>query len=187
MGKRQSGTTLIHQAQPTDLPQVIAAARQTWEGTYAHILSPHVIQSVLQQEYSLENLERQIHSPMHALYVAVKDNEVVGYAGYRRTQEGEVANLTHLYIRPKFQHQGIGGQLLAAGAAALEETGVSEVRTLVAKANAPAVCFYEQHGFSAKRAYMTFVEDQMLEVIEMNVPLSRIAREQGPNEDQATG
>ena len=76
--------------------------------------------------------------------------------------------------------------LLKAVTADLNRAGVSDVRTLVAKANMAALSFYQQLGFSSQRDYVTFLGDQMVEVIEMRMPLSRLRREQQPEADQST-
>jgi ribosomal protein S18 acetylase RimI-like enzyme len=167
-------TFVVRQATTEDMPHIVRVARSTWAVTYAQILSPPAVEAVFEKEYNLTYLQRQLSNPTHAIYVAVRTGEIVGYVWYRHTKEKKRADLTHIYVLPEYQCLGIGSRFLTVTTFILREWEVTEVRTLVAEANTRAVRFYKGKGFIQNRNYVTFLGNQMLKVVEMIAPLSQL-------------
>ena len=140
-----------------------------WQVTYAGILSLSTIRSVLEEELGTGDA-------MRPFLVAVRGQEVLGYADCRVFGKARYADLTHLYVRPDFQGRGIGSRLLAASFAAVRDQGIETVRTMVAKANERAIRFYSKWGFSVIREFVAFAGEQMVPVVEMSVSLDGPAR-----------
>jgi len=73
--------------------------------------------------------------PEHQVWVYAEDS-IKGYCGFR---EGCVS---HLYVSPEVQGKGVGSMLLRKAMEAY-----SPLRLWVFQRNAPAISFYEKHGF----------------------------------------
>ncbi|HZH11908.1 MAG TPA: GNAT family N-acetyltransferase [Microvirga sp.] len=73
--------------------------------------------------------------PEHQVWVYA-EGSIKGYCGFR---EGCVS---HLYVSPEVQGKGVGSMLLRKAMEAY-----SPLRLWVFQRNAPAISFYERHGF----------------------------------------
>jgi ribosomal-protein-alanine acetyltransferase len=77
--------------------------------------------------------------------VAVDSGRVAGYVMARIS--GEEAEILNLAVLPDDRRRGLARQLLAAGLAALVESGVAEVYLEVRESNAGAIALYQRFGF----------------------------------------
>lgn len=92
----------------------------------------------------------------------VADFVQVGYLAGRPaailtlSQKDDVGWIEGLGVEPQFQGRGLGRLALEKALAVLAARGVSEVRLLVADANARALSLYQRHGFVVDRVFSTW-------------------------------
>lgn len=74
-------------------------------------------------------------------YIAYDKNNVVGFV----TIDKERFEMTHLYVRPDKQRQGIGTKLMEF--AIKQMTSINRVYATVLSVNVPALAFFEKYAF----------------------------------------
>jgi len=88
----------------------------------------------------------------HRLYLAADTSEIIGFAAVQ-PKNSQVAEISWMAVKPKYQHQGIGTQLINQVVDDLKAEGVRllEVKTLASTVDyAPYALtrrFYESRGF----------------------------------------
>jgi ribosomal-protein-alanine N-acetyltransferase len=123
--------------------------------------------------WSATAFEEMLRFPLTLALVAERNGEVDGYLiGRSVAEEGEILNLA---VRPTVRRQGLGGQLLEAGLAALAGAGAHRVWLEVRVSNQEAQALYQHRGFqpAGRRAryYKNPVEDAL--VFQIHLPALR--------------
>lgn len=121
-----------------DINTVIEAAIMNW-----HL--PERIKRLALPVYRYTPID---YEHLEIIVAELKDDGIVGVAACEITDTDEVpgkaALLLHgLYVRPEFQHHGIGSQLFSAVETSVTEHGCDG---LLVKAQTDAVGFFEGHG-----------------------------------------
>lgn len=98
---------MIRHAKLEDAEEIHDVALKSWKDTYSHILSEDIIKEVIEDWYSVEDLQEQTEHPI--FYVAEESDGVVGFV--HATVEGRKATLHRIYLDPEYQGQGIGSNL----------------------------------------------------------------------------
>jgi ribosomal protein S18 acetylase RimI-like enzyme len=83
------------------------------------------------------------------LYVARMGDEIVGSAEVIRRRAGDELYLEGLYIRPKYQGSGFGGQLLRTVMSELAALQFSRIQATIDPENEAGVSLYTTLGFVA--------------------------------------
>jgi ribosomal protein S18 acetylase RimI-like enzyme len=123
----------IRKAEPGDAPDIAEIHLTARREAMPYLHRPHT------DDETRDYFGRVVGDRPSAWWVARVGNEVVGYM----LIDGE--NLDHLYVRPGWQHRGIGLSLLAKAKAL--SPGRLELWTFQRNSNARA--FYEAQGFHA--------------------------------------
>lgn len=99
-----------------------------------------------------------------AEFIVAYDEDVLGYAAmYANDNEGSVAYITLIGVRPQYQGEHVGRQLLMRCCEIALSQGMKEVKLEVRNENKKAVAFYQKNGFkiissaSEKSSYMSLV------------------------------
>ena len=119
---------------------------------YAGLLPEEYLEGFSYEEQELDWRAWLPAHPEDLLYVAVKDDEVVGYALGRPSQRGfglYDGELVALHVRQLHWRQGIGRQLVVAVAGELKQLGCSSLMLWVLEGN-PSRAFYERLGGRAE-------------------------------------
>jgi GNAT superfamily N-acetyltransferase len=159
---------IVRKAQVGDAPNIAKVHVQSWHETYRGIMPDAVLdsQSVEQRQAMWERVipEKLAVKP---LFVAVHDNEIVGFAAGGAVQgeyEGYDSELYAIYALKAVHGQGIGRKLMAHLAQNLHELGYKALMLWVAKGN-PTAGFYAHMGgkpFAEKSE--TFGATELVEV-----------------------
>ena len=137
----------IVQAELSDAPEIQKLLTETWQDTYSDHLSPATLAEVAKNWQSIEFLTKQITNPSFYFPVAKKDNQIVGLATAHMPEDAII--LFRLYIYPKHQHQGIGGQLLEDVVKHFPKA--KKVQLYAEEMNPKGPQFYKKHGFKEIR------------------------------------
>ncbi|ELY61868.1 GNAT family N-acetyltransferase [Natronolimnohabitans innermongolicus] len=99
------------------------------------------------------------HQANDGLLVARDAGRIVGFASFH-LEHGSLAldttrgMLSNIYVEPAYRGQGLGGALLEAAEAELEERGAEAVVLEVMADNEAARRFYDRQGYDAYRVSM---------------------------------
>lgn len=132
----------IRHAEPQDAEKIREVALKTWKNTYSDILPEEVIEEVMDDWYSVEDLQDQVNHPL--FYVATVDNEVAGFVHV--TKEEGKATLHRIYLDPDYHGEGIGTRMYEKVETELDDA-VEVIELEVFAENKKGKSFYVKHGF----------------------------------------
>jgi GNAT superfamily N-acetyltransferase len=150
----ESGSVRVREAIPDDTEAIVAVTAAGWRTAYRHIVAPERLADLPVARWRHEvhvGLLRPVDDAFS--YVAEIDGEFAGYcfiaAPSREPDLGpDVAELVAIYVEPERWGQGVGSALMRAAMGRLSELPYDEVILWTFKENAPAIAFYENHGWS---------------------------------------
>ena len=88
-----------------------------------------------------KNILKKDEAADRITYIAYDKNNVVGFV----TIDNERFEMTHLYVRPDKQRQGIGTKLMEF--AVKQMTSINRVYATVLSVNEPGLAFFEKYAF----------------------------------------
>ena len=134
----------VRQADGNDLDAVVAVGRQTWPAVAGPMFEPDLVELFLAKWWTTDAMIPSIRAGR--TLVAEVDGQVVGMASYGAHDGHQV--IWKLYVLPEHQGHGIGGQLLAAVVARLDDEAIFLSYT---DGNTSAADFTRSHGFVIDR------------------------------------
>jgi ribosomal protein S18 acetylase RimI-like enzyme len=135
----------VREATVEDIPGIQRVARSGWMATYGDFLTETAIETILDDWYAAEQLERPITSTENVYLVAELDG-IAGYASAAPTANEE-AQLYAIYADPDHWNDGLGTALLDGVRDRLSDRGIRRLRVEVLAENSVGVSFYESRGF----------------------------------------
>lgn len=142
--EKQSLSFMIRQATEDDTPGIRQVNRLAWESAYATIYTPDEIQRVFEGSLSQRNTWADRRQDRISTLVAEANGEIIGMVGLSKLHDGD-GEITHLYVHPQYQKQGVGYALWRAGIEALQRRRCKKVWVWVL-AKAAAYQFYLRYG-----------------------------------------
>ena len=130
-------TITIRPAVPSDADAILRILGQTYEATWKPVLTPEAIARF----ESSGSTRRYVAKRICAMHVAVRGAEIAGVIDWSRDF------IDALHVSPRFQGQGIGGQLLRYAEAAMAAAGHAQTRLETDTFNQQARGFYLSHGY----------------------------------------
>ena len=133
-------------AQAGDAAAIASIGQRAFPPTYAGIVDPAVIATVVEQLYSVDAvrsaLEASANDQLGRFLVAERAGHVVGFVDY--DELGPEPELHRIYLHPDAIGTGVGSALIET----LHEVLAPDATyvLLVAAANARAIAFYQRHG-----------------------------------------
>lgn len=95
--------------------------------------------------WSLKSFESELTNPLAVYFVALLNDEVIGYCGYWWIfDEGQITNIA---VHPKFRKKGIASALMDKMVEKCSVTDVYSLTLEVRKSNQAAISLYEKYGF----------------------------------------
>jgi ribosomal protein S18 acetylase RimI-like enzyme len=156
----------IRRAVPADTEAIERIVRATWNITYADIILPENRERLLARWYAPKALRDSIDRKDSWFYIALADDEPVGFAQYVMREDG-TGQLTRIYVLPDWQRKTIGTLLLREGLAALSNRDAHRVFVEVEKENRVGNTFYEKNGFRFSREFSIELPNQSLVLDEL--------------------
>ena len=142
-----SGEITFRRATPEDAQALGAMHVQSWRESYRGLMPDNVLDA-LDPVQRAQRWRCNLQGGA-CIMLAVSGDEILGFVGWGVARDpllhggGEIYGL---YVLAKAQRQGLGGRLLALGAAALAEQGFPRFSLWVFAGNAPARRFYAVMG-----------------------------------------
>lgn len=139
--------TTTRTATTDDIPGIQHVARTGWHATYGEFLPETTIETILDDWYAVDELERAITAEQAVYLVAETDeNEISGYASAAPTANEE-AQLYAIYVDPDRWDEGAGTRLLDGVIDRLTDRRITRLRVEVLADNTVGVSFYESRDF----------------------------------------
>jgi ribosomal protein S18 acetylase RimI-like enzyme len=150
----ESESVRVREATPDDTEAIVAVTAMGWRTAYRDIVAPERLADLPVARWRHEiqvGLLRPVDDAFS--YVAEIDGEFAGYcfvaAPSRESGLGpNAAELVAIYVEPDRWRQGAGEALMNAAMLRLAGLPYEEVVLWTFKENAPAIAFYERHGWS---------------------------------------
>lgn len=133
----------IKHAKPEDAKYIQEAAERTWKETYIEILDKKTIESIIEDWYKPESLERQIKRDKY-FYIVEENDSLIGFIHAQRKDSTIIIH--RLYIYPEHWRRGVGTRLYEKLEQDLPEE-INEIKLNVLPENDVAIDFYHDLGF----------------------------------------
>jgi ribosomal protein S18 acetylase RimI-like enzyme len=149
----ESGPVRVRPATPDDTDAIVAVTVAGWRTAYRDIVAPQRL-----AELPVARWRHEVHVGLRRpaddafSMVAEIEGRFAGYcfvaAPSREKEFGpNVAELVAIYVEPERWSQGAGAALMDAAMERLARLPYDEVFLWTFKENAPAIAFYERHGW----------------------------------------
>jgi GNAT superfamily N-acetyltransferase len=149
----ETGSVRVREATPDDTEAIVAVTAAGWRTAYREIVAQDRL-----AELPLARWRHEVHVGLRRpvedsfSHVAEIDGDFAGYcfvaAPSRERDLGrKVAELVAIYVEPERWGQGAGSALMYAALERLDGLPYDEVVLWTFKGNAPAIAFYERHGW----------------------------------------
>ena len=127
--------------------------------------------------YSRREMKWYLRLPGADCLVAEQDGALVGFIVTER--ESDLGHIITLDVAESQRRRGVGTALLAAAEARMFEAGVRQVWLETATENAPAVAFWQKHGYRTEAVLKKYYSDR-LDAYEMRKGLSAKSESRKP-------
>lgn len=126
---------------------------ETYEATFGAYNPRELMDEYMDEAYKIEQLESELANPESYFYFLMVDNQVAGYlklnVGKAQTEAmaDEYLEVQRIYLRTKFQGQGLGGILIQKAEEIAQKLGKTKLWLGVWEHNYQAQKFYNKLGF----------------------------------------
>jgi ribosomal protein S18 acetylase RimI-like enzyme len=142
----------IDPVSPADVDALAALARVVWQQAYADMISQAQIDYMLAQRYNAARLLAELETAGIWWDKAVCDGQLAAFASTQLTGTPGEMKLDKLYVDPRQQRLGLGGQLIERAEQRARAQGLQTLILAVNKNNTRALNAYRKHGFSEREA-----------------------------------
>lgn len=133
---------MIRTGTTEDISSVQEIAYISWSDTYEGIIPSPVQKSFLDKSYSFPMMEMRLKKTI--MLLAEHEGQPIGFANFTKVDEDGDAELIAIYLKPEYQRNGYGKQLLSSGLSLLDG---SQLFVYVESQNTKGRHFYENNGF----------------------------------------
>ncbi|MDQ0481839.1 GNAT family N-acetyltransferase [Guptibacillus hwajinpoensis] len=153
----------IRKMEERDVNPVQEVAKKSWNTTYEKIIPLEIQERFLDTAYNDEMMIKRLNGSY--LYVAEKDQQIVGFANFSTVKEEGEVELGAIYLYPEYQGKGIGTALLHEGIKNLK--GVKSIYINVEKENSIGTNFYQAKGFEVISEFDDNLEGHITKMFRM--------------------
>lgn len=140
---------MIRKARLEDAEAIAKVHVESWRSAYRNVVDDDFLDT-LKWEDRLARWQKLIEvSSDSAIFVATRDNQVVGFLSGGKIREPTLpydGELYAIYVHPHFQRQGVGEELFAAFAAWAKENNLHALLVWVAEKSPYKQFYSKMHG-----------------------------------------
>ncbi|WP_047152504.1 GNAT family N-acetyltransferase [Aneurinibacillus tyrosinisolvens] len=139
---------------------------ETFNETFKHQNSPENMNAYLERAFNLTQLEKELSNISSQFFFVYFNNEVAGYlrvnSNDAQSEEmgDESLEIERIYIKNKFQKQGLGKYLLNKAMEIAMERNKKKIWLGVWEKNENAIAFYKKMGFVQTGAHSFYMGDE---------------------------
>lgn len=143
----------IKKVTPAAVKELQAISRETFADTFAAFTAPQDMARFLKEDYERQKLINEINNPDSRFFFLMVQNEVAGYlkinVGAAQTEhlKENALEVERIYLRKKFQHQGLGLALIKLAEKIARQENYAYIWLGVYEKNYNAQRFYKRDGF----------------------------------------
>ena len=131
-----------------DIVSIQRVARASWHKAHGPILGENAVEKLLDRWYSRDRLKESIRGEDVIMFVAIDDNQVVGFTQGGPTEDGPAdAAVGAIYVLPEYWGKRLGTELLERLFDIFRTDDYDSVWLTVMADNDVARSFYDKHGF----------------------------------------
>lgn len=144
--------TYYRRSKETDAKQIASIHIISWQTIYRGLMSNHILDNLTLEKREIEWQER-LKTGMD-IWVIEYDEKIIGFSSTcpsrdEDTDPTQVAEISAIYLLPKYWRQSFGQQLCEIVCDSLKKKGYKEIMLWVLESNIQACRFYEKIGFHA--------------------------------------
>ncbi|KAA0700354.1 GNAT family N-acetyltransferase [Neorhizobium sp. P12A] len=175
-GRGLRGSFEIRRAHKADAAAVSGFAARLFRATYGDDTPASDLHSYIEKNFSTERQEAEIVDPFAAVFLAMADGQVVGYAHVILDgANGSAAFLNRIYVDAEWRGIGLADDLLEAVTGECRERDFASLELTVFERNSRALAFYKRIGFAATGTTTFVVGEDIQSDIVMALDLARPA------------
>lgn len=143
----------IQRIEITELGQLQAIGRQTFQETFSASNSEENMRNYLQEGFSVEKLTAELNDINSVFYFAKLNNIVIGYlklnfgASQTELKDNKALEIERIYVSKEFHGKNVGQLLYNKAIEIAQEKKVDYVWLGVWEENPRAISFYKKNGF----------------------------------------
>jgi ribosomal protein S18 acetylase RimI-like enzyme len=143
----------INKASILELETIQKISIQTFTDTFAAVNTAENMMNYIRDNFNLEKISSEINNPDSAFYIAIFENETVGYLkinfGNAQTekQKENTLEIHRIYVLETFHGKKVGQLLLDEAIKIAQETDIDSIWLGVWEENHKALRFYTKNGF----------------------------------------
>jgi len=130
-----------------EIQQVASLAHEIWNSHYVPIVGQEQVDYMLEMFQSASAISSQIENGYN-YYLVLKNGEHAGYFALVPNARDQSLLLSKIYIRPAYQGQGLGKEVVSFAEQHCRDHGLRTVWLTVNKHNANSIAFYISMGFT---------------------------------------
>ncbi|MBM7694172.1 ribosomal protein S18 acetylase RimI-like enzyme [Peribacillus deserti] len=149
-----------------DLHTLQEISYETFNDTFKHQNSPENMNAYLEKAFNLKQIEKELSERSSAFYFAYLNDELAGYLKVNvdeaQTEEmgGDSLEIERIYIKQKFQRQGLGRYLINKAVEIAIEQKKKNIWLGVWEMNENAIAAYKRLGFVQTGAHSFYMGDE---------------------------
>lgn len=149
-----------------DLQTLQEISIETFNATFKAQNSPENMKAYLEKAFNLKQLQKEISNVFSQFFFVSFSNEVAGYLKVNMNDAqsedmgAESLEIERIYIRNKFQRQGLGKYLLNKAMEIAMEHNKKKIWLGVWEKNENAIAFYRNMGFIKTGEHSFFMGDE---------------------------
>jgi len=139
---------------------------ETFSDTFKEQNSPENMKAYLDKAYALEKLEKELSHTSSQFFFIYLHEELAGYLKVNTDEaqseemNDESLEIERIYVRSKFQKQGLGKYLMNKAIELATESRKNVIWLGVWEKNQNAIAFYSKNGFVKTGAHSFYMGDE---------------------------
>jgi ribosomal protein S18 acetylase RimI-like enzyme len=141
--------------QDGQLSEIHKLAHAVWRDHYPGIISSEQIEYMLQEDYSMDALRRDLTQNQIRFDCALVEGTLVGFSAYGPHSDKDALTLHKLYVEAAQRGRGCARKLVEVASEFARTHSLDRIVLRVNKRNRVAIAAYEQMRFSSQGAIVT--------------------------------
>ncbi|MFP7479405.1 GNAT family N-acetyltransferase [Terribacillus saccharophilus] len=156
----------IRKCSVEDLPILQEVSIETFSDTFKDQNSPENVKAYLEKAYDSQKLEMELSNTSSEFFFIYLNEELAGYLkvntddAQSEKMDNESLEIERIYVRSRFQKQGIGKYLMNKAIEIATEMNKKVIWLGVWENNQNAIAFYSKNGFVKTGVHSFYMGDE---------------------------